>query len=198
MRVVQVWFQNRRAKDKRTHKGDEATSPTSGGDGQDKMLGGVMSPGGTSYTDIIQEAELTGQCGTPTSVSGQAEQQQVQAQGRLLECNTASIDVMWLSLHSFLCARASGYCSASHSQLIPHNHRSINLSPLWFLYHSSDSCIQVTGFFWRWVLHLTVMRIINSHYTSKSCFSNINIFVVGIPQHGPPEGPPTCKGVNKI
>ena len=50
MRVVQVWFQNRRAKDKRTMKGDEAVSPS--GEGQDKMLGGagdIVSPGETSF-----------------------------------------------------------------------------------------------------------------------------------------------------
>lgn len=50
MRVVQVWFQNRRAKDKRTLKGDEGTSPSV--EGQDKMLGGtgdIVSPGGTSF-----------------------------------------------------------------------------------------------------------------------------------------------------
>jgi hypothetical protein len=50
MRVVQVWFGNRRAKDKRTLKGDKGTSPSV--EGQDKMLGGTgdsMSPGGTSY-----------------------------------------------------------------------------------------------------------------------------------------------------
>jgi len=42
MRVVQVWFQNRRAKDKRTRKDDELQTPTSPTDDiGDKSLGSI-------------------------------------------------------------------------------------------------------------------------------------------------------------
>lgn len=52
MRVVQVWFQNRRAKDKRSTKETDATSPTLTSpdiEGANKSLGSsdLMSPSGS-------------------------------------------------------------------------------------------------------------------------------------------------------
>ena len=85
MRVVQVWFQNRRAKDKRMQKGDDASSPNV--EGQDKMLGGgvsdIVSPGGTSF--VMQDAD--GMC------TEQQNQHNLPSQGRL-ECENNSIPVM--------------------------------------------------------------------------------------------------------
>ena len=77
MRVVQVWFQNRRAKDKRTNKGDES-SPV--GDASDKSLrtaGDAVRPDTSIYSlpeDSSQEDCLDLDHGG---------NQQVQAQGRL-------------------------------------------------------------------------------------------------------------------
>ena len=90
MRVVQVWFQNRRAKDKRMQKGDDVGSPSV--DSQEKMLGGgvsdIVSPGGTSF--VMQDAD--GMC-----ISSQSTEQQnqhgIQSQGRL-ERENGSISVV--------------------------------------------------------------------------------------------------------
>ena len=93
MRVVQVWFQNRRAKEKRTSKGDEGASPAV--EGQDKVLGSssadIVSPGGgTSF--IVHESEgLHHHSGSPNAASMQSpqEQHQVQAPGRSMQQTTA-------------------------------------------------------------------------------------------------------------
>ena len=83
MRVVQVWFQNRRAKEKRTQKGDDATTP--GGEGQDKMLvGDIVSPGGTSY--MMQETE-----GLCSSTGGMQSSDHMQAQGTLLQDSSLQV-----------------------------------------------------------------------------------------------------------
>lgn len=79
MRVVQVWFQNRRAKDKRMNKGDETSSPT--GDMPDKSLrtaGDAVRPDTSIYSmadDSSQEDCLDLEQGSS---------QQVQAQGTLV------------------------------------------------------------------------------------------------------------------
>jgi len=75
MRVVQVWFQNRRAKDKRMQKGDETSSPT--GDMPDKSLrtaGDAVHSDNSIYVpdDSSQEDALDMERGSS---------QQVQAQG---------------------------------------------------------------------------------------------------------------------
>lgn len=89
MRVVQVWFQNRRAKDKRMSKGDEASTPT--GDVPEKALrtaGDAVRPDTSIYT--ISEGD-SGECldldqdGTMDHSAGiDHDSQQMQAQGRLL------------------------------------------------------------------------------------------------------------------
>ena len=82
MRVVQVWFQNRRAKDKRTTKGDEGTSP--GAESQDKAIGSagdIVSPGGTSYMmqdALIQHHTSEGSEATPS-------EHHMQTQGRSVD-----------------------------------------------------------------------------------------------------------------
>ena len=79
MRVVQVWFQNRRAKDKRMNKGDDATSPT--GDMPDKQLrtaGDAVSPDTSIYS--IAEGD-SGECMDHRN-SAMDRAGMVQAQGR--------------------------------------------------------------------------------------------------------------------
>ena len=88
MRVVQVWFQNRRAKEKRTKKDDDTTTPVEGGGGDFSEFsadtGGDQSP----TTGVDQSSEqfaanlscseghhhMTGMGVNNSSASGEASQ----------------------------------------------------------------------------------------------------------------------------